>query len=118
MKNKQDYYDNSLAAILARGEKIEKEMTAADAKRNAEILRKEEAERGCKFELRVASMVVCPEGEPIYSDACTVVSIVDEGDGEYVCVTQHDEAPGLYIDAALWPDLRETIDHMIAKCRQ
>jgi hypothetical protein len=72
------------------------------------------------FEVRTMSVVVIPIGEEIYSERATVVSIEDEGGGEFVCVKQ----PGLLsnqaelrLDADDWPVVRQAIDDMIKQCR-
>lgn len=71
------------------------------------------------FEVRTMSVVVIPVGEEIYSEQATVVSIDDEGGGEFVCVKQ----PGmsnqteLRLDVGDWPVVRQAIDDMVKQCR-
>lgn len=72
------------------------------------------------FEIRALSVVVIPVGEEIYSERATVVSIDDEGGGEFVCVRQ----PGLLssqaelrIDSDEWPVVRQAVDNMMKQCR-
>ena len=40
------------------------------------------------METRITSLIVLPEGEPIYSERATIVRIEDEAGGEYIVVSQ------------------------------
>lgn len=67
------------------------------------------------------SLMVRPEGEPIFSEMATTVRLDDESGGPYVVVEQtgHIERVGkISIDSKEWPPLREAIDNMIALCEQ
>ena len=72
-----------------------------------------------EFEVRTMSVVVIPVGEEIYSERATIVSIDDEGGGEFVCVKQ----PGLSnqtelrLDSDEWQLIRQAIDDMFKECR-
>ena len=69
-------------------------------------------------ETRVTQIVVCPQGEPLYSDAATTVQITDEAGGEFVEVSQ--DAPGqgkIWINPEEWPALRSAINRLIKQCR-
>ena len=71
------------------------------------------------YEERVLSVVVLPEGEPVFCEAATTVIIEDEAGGEYVVVSQ-DGTPDrgtIAINPEEWPVLRAAIDKMVAECR-
>jgi hypothetical protein len=72
---------------------------------------------------RITRLTVGPEREPLYSERCTHVEIVDEAAGELIEVRQqsgHVKADGqtIQIDPAEWPALREAIDRMVKECRK
>ena len=69
---------------------------------------------------RYTQITVAPEGDPIFSEQATHISIEDEACGEYVRVTQYG-AKAKYeinINPEEWPILRDAIDTMIAACRK
>ena len=72
------------------------------------------------METRITSLIVLPEGEPIFSERATIVRIEDEAGGEYIVVSQ-DSVPGrgnVAINPEEWPDIRDAIERMIAqRCR-
>jgi hypothetical protein len=68
---------------------------------------------------RTTSITVLPDGEPIYSEMATKITIVDEGAGEFIEVSQpgsDDEA--ISFSPSEWPELRAAIDSMISNCRE
>lgn len=70
---------------------------------------------------RLTQLTVLPEGEPIFSEMATHISIEDEACGEYVRVTQYGdkaEKGELCISPEEWPTLRDAIDDMIFECRK
>lgn len=69
--------------------------------------------------IRVLSLTVGPDDQPIFSEMHTVVSIVEEAAGEFVEVSQagRTDLGKIAIDPSEWPTLREAIDRMIADCR-
>lgn len=71
------------------------------------------------YETRTLSILVVPNGETIFSERATTVSIDDEGAGEFVTVSQAGNSdPGIIkIDPIEWPELRAAIDRMIGECR-
>lgn len=69
---------------------------------------------------RIKAMVVCPEGEPLFSERCTEVSIDDESGGEFVLIRQPGairEGNEIAINPEEWPKLREAIDGMVLQCK-
>ena len=71
------------------------------------------------METRITSLIVLPEGEPIFSERATIVRIDDEAGGEYIVVSQ-DSIPGrgnVAINPEEWPDIRDAIERMMKECR-
>lgn len=67
------------------------------------------------FEARFISAAICREGEPIYSETSTLVSIRDDGGGEFVEVSQGSGRISMDVDE--WPAIKAAIDAMILSCR-
>ena len=69
---------------------------------------------------RTTAVTVLPEGEPIFSEMATTVSIDDLAGGEFVEVEQASGAqPGkIIINPEEWPELREAINRMINGCQK
>lgn len=57
-----------------------------------------------------------PEGEAIFHEQATVITVVDEAAGEFLQVQQHHaEAKGMiFIDPSEWPVLRKALDEAFA----
>jgi len=70
--------------------------------------------------IRVTQLHVMPRGKPTFDEQATIVDIIDEAVGEFLNVRQHktQERPGIDIDPAEWPAIREAIDYMIGQCRR
>jgi len=70
--------------------------------------------------IRVTQLHVMPRGKPTFDEQATIVDIIDEAVGEFLNVRQHktQERPGIDIDQAEWPAIREAIDYMIGQCRR
>jgi hypothetical protein len=71
------------------------------------------------YETRTQSLIVIPEGKPIFSEMATKVAIEDESGGEFIVVSQ-DGMPGMgkiAFEPTEWPSIREAIDQMIKECR-
>ena len=68
----------------------------------------------------ITQVVVVNEGEPIFHESATIVSIDDEAAGEFVIVSQEDEHAEnkIRIDVDEWPHIRRAINKMIKRCRQ
>lgn len=70
------------------------------------------------YETRVVGVLVCPVGQPTYSEMCTRIEITDEAAGEFVEVSQgRADAGRIRIEPGEWPALRAAIDDMINLCR-
>lgn len=69
---------------------------------------------------RTTQVVVLPEGQPVFSEMATTVTIVDEAAGEFVEVVQSGriDLGKISINPNEWPALREAIDMMIAQCQR
>lgn len=72
-----------------------------------------------EYETRMTKLIVLPRGEPIFAERATAIEIDDEGEGEYVRVSQTLGGKGdtIAIDVSEWPHLRAAIDRLIAECR-
>ena len=68
----------------------------------------------------ITQVVVVNEGEAIYHESATTVSIDDEAAGEFVIVSQGDEhaVNKIKIDTHEWPHIRRAINKMIKRCRE
>ena len=66
------------------------------------------------------SIIVLPEGEPIFSEMATIVSIDDEAAGEFVSVKQN-RGDGLTheikIEVDEWSVLSAAISTMLKECK-
>ncbi len=74
-----------------------------------------------KTVVRIKTLIVGPENEPVFSERQTEVSITDEAGGEYVVLTQSGricEENEIAINPEEWPLLREAIDQMVKECRE
>jgi hypothetical protein len=67
------------------------------------------------YETRTTKMIVGVKGEPIFDDSVTEIEIVEEGDGEFVEISQEDKK--LRFDADEWPHVRAAINKMVKLCR-
>ena len=67
------------------------------------------------YETRTVGFVVVPEGEAIFIERATRVSISDEGGGEFVSACQ--ESGELRIDPDEWPAIRDAVDKAVKECR-
>ena len=70
------------------------------------------------YKIRVTSVTVLPEGEPLYSERATVISIGDESAGEFLEVKQQSASVNvdnqtISIEPVEWPKLCEAISMML-----
>ena len=73
-----------------------------------------------EFKTRTLSFVVLPDGDPIFSERATTITICDESGGEFVEVEQGG-APGfgkIAINPKEWPELKSAIDRMVSECSE
>lgn len=74
-----------------------------------------------KYETRTTTVTVIPEGQSLFDEWASQISIRDEAAGEFVEVEQFHDKKGetvLKVDPVEWPALRAAIDTMIAECRE
>ncbi len=71
-----------------------------------------------KYITEKLSVVVMPEGEPIFSERATRVSIDDEAGGCFVEVQQQGgpEIGKIQIDPQEWPAIKDAIEAMLEVC--
>ena len=70
---------------------------------------------------RYTQISVAPEGDPIFSEMATHISIEDEACGEYVRVVQYGdkaEKGEININPEEWPAIRDAINTMVVSCRK
>jgi len=72
---------------------------------------------------RITRLSVLPEKEPIFSELCTHITIVDEAAGEYLEITQQSGCPNMKeqtisLSADEWPAIKGAIEQLLAECRQ
>ena len=70
---------------------------------------------------RSVKWIVGPVDESVHSDALTSVEIVDEGQGEFVQISQCDEDRAdekIKISPEEWPELMSAIDHAVKMCQE
>jgi hypothetical protein len=63
---------------------------------------------------RVKSIIIHPEGRPIYDEMATTIEIDDEAGGEFVVIKQHDKV--IAINPEEWPVIRDAISEMVSAC--
>lgn len=68
------------------------------------------------YRVRVTQCTVVPEGEPIYAEQATQVTITDETGGEFVLIEQED-GRAIRICRAEWPAIRRAINRMMRECQ-
>lgn len=71
------------------------------------------------YRLRIASFVVVPLEQPLFSEGATTVRIVDEGSGEFVEVEQtgRSDVGKICLNPEEWAAVRDAVDRMIEECR-
>jgi hypothetical protein len=71
------------------------------------------------YETRILSLIVLPEGEAIFSEQATTITIEDDAGGEFVVIEQQGlaDAGKVRIDPTEWTALKAAIDRMIGECR-
>jgi hypothetical protein len=76
---------------------------------------------GSEFRVRVTRLSVLPASEPLFSEQCTHVSIVDEAAGEFLEIVQQSgrtDTPSqtIAISPEEWPALKQAIEQLLADC--
>jgi hypothetical protein len=71
------------------------------------------------YSIRVTRLSVLPPKEPLFSEQCTHVSIVDEAAGEFLEIEQQSdrsdvEAQKIAISSEEWPSLKQAIETLLA----
>jgi hypothetical protein len=68
--------------------------------------------------MRVTQRIVAPmSDQSVLSEQATVLSITDEGAGEYLVVSQHGGG-SINITGEEWPLLRDVIEKMLKECQE
>jgi hypothetical protein len=70
-----------------------------------------------KYCLKTTQIAVLPEGEPLFCDQCTLISIMDEGAGEFLEIEQQLDRDAkvqtIRIDPEEWPAIKEAIEVLL-----
>ena len=72
-----------------------------------------------KYEERITTVIVVPEGKPLFDAHATVIKLGDEAAGEFLIVEQHaeDVSGEIRIDIDEWPKIRLAINKMAKRAR-
>jgi hypothetical protein len=79
------------------------------------------AAHGSEFRVRITRLSVLPPQEPLFSEQCTNVSIVDEAAGEFLEIEQKRgrtdaKSQTIAISPEEWPALKQAIEQLLADC--
>lgn len=70
-----------------------------------------------KYISRVAAILVCREGDPIFDELVTKIEIDDEAAGEFIKVSQEQggekDKQEIKIDREEWPVIRDAINKLV-----
>lgn len=73
------------------------------------------------YKTRVTRLSIAPEGEPIFSEQCTNVSIDDESGGEFIVIEQQSGRPDpgqkIRIDSDEWTHIKAAVETLLKDCR-
>jgi len=67
---------------------------------------------------RLTQLTVAPDGAGILSEQATIITIEDEGGGEFVTVSQPERDSDIGIEPVEWPAIRDAIDRMIQEAKK
>lgn len=70
---------------------------------------------------RCTRLTVLPEGDPIFSENATNISIEDDAGGEYIRLRQYINNHNIgevNINPEDWKAIRDAVDTMVAQCRK
>ena len=68
------------------------------------------------YTTRITQMTIVPEGEHILSEMATIISIEDEGIGEYLIIEQPcREKANIAINPEEWETIKAAIEQMLAE---
>lgn len=64
-------------------------------------------------------MTITPEGEPIFSEQATEISIDDEAAGEFIVIKQPMRTDGgIAINPDEWPIISKTVERMLSEMEE
>lgn len=68
------------------------------------------------YKARITQMTITPEGEPIFSEQATQISIDDEAAGEFIVIKQPMRTDGgIAINPDEWPIISKTVERMLTE---
>lgn len=72
-----------------------------------------------KYETKIHSLIVKPEGEPIFSEMATIIGIDDEAAGVFFTIEQggrvSDESKKVSFESAEWPHIVDAVERLRAE---
>jgi hypothetical protein len=73
-----------------------------------------------KYKNRITAMTVLKDGEALISETATLISIVDDGAGEYLSISQSggNSVNAINVDPGEWIELRSSIDQMFTEMKK
>ena len=79
------------------------------------------AAQGSEFRVRITRLSILPPQEPLFSEQCTHVTIVDEAAGEFLEIEQQSgrtdaKSQTIQVSPAEWPALKQAIEQLLADC--
>jgi hypothetical protein len=74
------------------------------------------------YKIRITQLSILPRNQRIFSEQCTTIAILDEGDGEFLEVVQQSGNFGMkeqtiQINPEEWPQLSQAIEWMMTEIR-
>ena len=75
---------------------------------------------GSAYAVRVTRLSVLPPKEPLFSEQCTHITIVDEAEGEYLEIEQQSgsvdvKAQTIMVTPEEWPALKQAVETLLAE---
>ena len=67
---------------------------------------------------RITRISVMLDNRDIYDDGATHIEIMDEGGGEFITISQPDNAANIRIDLDEWPAIRAAVNKLIKECNE
>ena len=81
------------------------------------------APTGSAYVVRVTRLSVVPPKEPLFSEQCTHITIVDEAAGEYLEIEQQSghvgvKAQTIMVSPEEWPHLKQAVETLLSEIEQ
>ena len=72
-----------------------------------------------EYVTRTKTLIVLPDGEPIFSERATEIYIEDDAGGEYVVIDQsgNERENGVAVWRSDWPAIRDAVEKLLGECQ-